>query len=55
MAKKQNVETPKTESTKYEYVLDCGDIIQIWRYDKNMVETLMRWKTFTKENQSSVN
>jgi hypothetical protein len=34
MAKKQNVETPKTENTKYEYVIDSGDIIQIWRYDK---------------------
>lgn len=34
MAKKQNLDTPKVESTKYEYVIDNGDIIQIWRYDK---------------------
>ena len=36
MAKKQNVETPKTENIKYEYVIDSGDIIQIWKYDKKM-------------------
>lgn len=34
MAKKQNVETPKVENSKYEYVIENGDIIQIWRYDK---------------------
>jgi len=30
---KKNV-TPKNENTKYEQIIDHGDIIQIWKYDK---------------------
>jgi len=36
MAKKQNIEQPKTENTKYEQIIDLGDIIQIWRYDRKI-------------------
>jgi hypothetical protein len=36
MAKKQNIEQPITENTKYEEIVDHGDIIQIWRYDKKI-------------------
>lgn len=34
MTKKNISETPKVENTKYEYIIDYGDLIQIWRYDK---------------------
>jgi hypothetical protein len=35
MAKKQNVvETPNTGATKFEQIIDHGDIIQIWKYDR---------------------
>jgi hypothetical protein len=34
MTKKVNIEPQITENTKTEEVVDHGDIIQIWRYDK---------------------
>jgi hypothetical protein len=34
MTKKVNIEPQITENTKTEEVVDNGDIIQIWRYDK---------------------
>jgi hypothetical protein len=34
MTKKVNIEPQITENTKTEEVVDYGDIIQIWRYDK---------------------
>jgi hypothetical protein len=35
MAKKQNVvEIPNTGATKFEQIIDHGDIIQIWKYDR---------------------
>jgi hypothetical protein len=34
MAKKQNVEIPNTGDTKFEQIIDHGDIIQIWKYDQ---------------------
>jgi hypothetical protein len=36
MAKKLNIEPQTTEITKTEVVIDHGDIIQIWKYDKKM-------------------
>jgi hypothetical protein len=36
MAKKLNIEPQTTENTKTEVVIDHGDIIQIWKYDKKM-------------------
>jgi hypothetical protein len=34
MTKKVNIEPQIAENTKTEEVVDYGDIIQIWRYDK---------------------
>ena len=34
MAKKLNPEPQMTQDTKSEVVIDHGDIIQIWKYDK---------------------
>ena len=34
MTKKVNIEPQIAENTKTEEVVDHGDIIQIWRYDK---------------------
>ena len=34
MTKKVNIEPQITENTKTEEVVDHGDTIQIWRYDK---------------------
>ncbi len=36
MAKKLNPEPSTTENTKSEVIIDHGDIIQIWKYDKKM-------------------
>ena len=36
MAKKLNIEPTTQEKTKYEQIIDHGDIIQIWRYDKKI-------------------
>lgn len=36
MAKKLNPESSTTENTKSEVIIDHGDIIQIWKYDKKM-------------------
>jgi hypothetical protein len=36
MSKKQNPEPINTGATKFEEIIDHGDIIQIWRYDKKM-------------------
>ena len=36
MAKKQNIEPQKIEETKFEQVIDHGDIIQIWKYDRKI-------------------
>ena len=36
MAKKLNIEPQTTGNTKSDLVIDHGDIIQIWKYDKKM-------------------
>ena len=36
MAKKLNPEPQMTQDTKSEVVIDHGDIIQIWKYDKKL-------------------
>lgn len=36
MAKKQNIEPQKIEETKFEQIIDHGDIIQIWKYDRKI-------------------
>ena len=39
MAKKLNPEPQMTQDTKSEVVIDHGDIIQIWKYDKRISKT----------------
>lgn len=36
MAKKLNTEPVVAENTKSEQIIDHGDIIQIWKYDKKL-------------------
>jgi hypothetical protein len=36
MAKKQNIVLPNTGETKFEQIIDHGDIIQVWKYDKKI-------------------
>ena len=36
MAKKLNIEPETTANTKSEVIIDHGDIIQIWKYDKKL-------------------
>lgn len=36
MTKKQNIEPIVTGNTKTEVIIDHGDIIQIWKYDKKL-------------------
>jgi hypothetical protein len=39
MAKKQNPEPINTGTTKFEQVVDHGEIIQIWKFDKRINKT----------------
>ena len=39
MAKKQNPEPINTGTTKFEQVVDHGEIIQIWKFDKRISKT----------------
>jgi hypothetical protein len=41
MAKKQILEIPNTGTTKFEQIIDHGDIIQIWRYDKKISKNVL--------------
>lgn len=41
MAKKQNIELPNTGETKFEQLIDHGDIIQIWKYDKKISKNVI--------------
>lgn len=41
MAKKQVIETPNTGTTKFEQIIDHGDIIQIWKYDKKISKNVL--------------